>query len=112
MAIALSLCYNSGAMTDWLSLLKADPLLSLLAAPEPAVRWWTLRDLLDRPSGDPEVTVARLAARQSAPDGSWRQAGELAFRGGMLYDFGHAGQASPWVTLRAARAIKRACGGG
>ena len=50
-------------MSNWLSLLKADPLSYLLAAPTPAVRWWTLRDLLDRPAGDPEVVVARLAAR-------------------------------------------------
>jgi hypothetical protein len=54
-------------MSDWLSLLKADPLLYLREAPEPAVRWWTLRDLLDRPSADPETAAARLAARQSAP---------------------------------------------
>jgi hypothetical protein len=49
-------------MTDWLFLLKADPIPYLLAAPEPAVRWWTLRDLLDRPPDDPEVVLARLAA--------------------------------------------------
>ena len=67
MAIARPLCYNGGAMTDWLFLLKADPLPYLLAAPEPAVRWWTLRDLLDRPAGDPEAAGARLAAWQSAP---------------------------------------------
>jgi hypothetical protein len=54
-------------MTDWLSLLKADPLPYLLASTEPAVRWWALRDLLDRPADDPEVVVARLAARNSAP---------------------------------------------
>lgn len=57
------------------------------------------------------AAVAFLAARQE-PDGSWRQSGGLAFPGATLYDFGHAGQASPWVTLRVARAIKRACGGG
>lgn len=60
--------------------------------------------------GSMAAAVAFLASRQE-PDGSWRQSGELAFRGAMLYDFGRAGQASPWVTLRAARAIKRACAG-
>jgi hypothetical protein len=59
--------FGDSAMTDWLSLLKADPIPYLLAAPAPAVRWWTLRDLLDRPADDPEVVVARLAARQIAP---------------------------------------------
>ena len=38
-------------MNDWRRHLKADPLPFLLATEEPAVRWWTLRDLLDRPAG-------------------------------------------------------------
>ena len=50
----------------WLSNLKADPLPWLLSGNEPVVRWWTLRDLLDRLATDLEVSAAYAAARESA----------------------------------------------
>lgn len=54
-------------MPDWRDSLKVDPIPGLLSCEEPAVRWWTLRDLLDLPSGAPRVTAARKASRESAP---------------------------------------------
>ena len=54
------------------------------------------------------AAVEHIAALQN-PDGSWNHGGELAFRGPTLYAFGRPGEPSPWVTLRAARAVKRAC---
>jgi hypothetical protein len=39
----------------------------LLEPENPIVRWWTLRDLLDRPPDDPEVQVARAAIPDSVP---------------------------------------------
>jgi hypothetical protein len=39
----------------------------LLEPGEPIIRWWTLRDLLDRPPGDPEVESARRAIPTGAP---------------------------------------------
>ena len=50
-------------MTDvaWLAMLPSNPLPWLLASAEPAARWTTLVELLDQPSGDPEVRAARQA---------------------------------------------------
>jgi hypothetical protein len=46
-------------MSDWKSVLKADPTDWLLSEGEPWVRYRTLVDLLDRPEEDPEVIEAR-----------------------------------------------------
>jgi hypothetical protein len=51
-------------------MLRDDPSIQfLLDSSEPAVRYWTLVDLLDEPPGSPEVE----AARQSIPAGTWVQ---------------------------------------
>jgi hypothetical protein len=39
----------------------------LLEPDEPILRWWTLRDLLDRPPDDPDVATARSAIPFSEP---------------------------------------------
>ncbi len=39
----------------------------LLEPDPPVIRWWTLRDLLDRPADDPEVESARRAIPVSEP---------------------------------------------
>ena len=65
----------------WSRDLQSDPLPWLLEPENPSVRYWTLRDLLDRPADDPEVQAARAAiptyppvaellAAQN-PDGYW-----------------------------------------
>jgi hypothetical protein len=45
---------------DWR---QANPLPWLLEPDDanPGVRYFTLRDLLDRPAGDPEIAAARVA---------------------------------------------------
>jgi hypothetical protein len=45
----------------WTESLRANPIPWLLEAENPSVRYWTLRDLLDRPQGDPEVQAAQAA---------------------------------------------------
>ena len=65
----------------WRDLLRADPIPWLIEPENPAVRYSTLRYLLDRPADDPEVLVsqaaipdypplAELLASQE-PDGFW-----------------------------------------
>jgi hypothetical protein len=53
----------------WKSLLNADPLPWLLEPDEanPGVRCFALRDLLDRPAGDPEVVAAQDAVMRAGP---------------------------------------------
>jgi hypothetical protein len=51
----------------WTECLRADPLPWLLDPTEPAVRHRALRELLGRPSHDPEVCEARTAAMASPP---------------------------------------------
>src|SRR5512134_403812 len=52
-------------MQNWLKHLNGDPVAWLLEPENPSVRYWTLRDILDRPADDPEVQEARAAiARQ------------------------------------------------
>jgi hypothetical protein len=62
-------------------LLNGDPLPWLLEPADPSVRYWALRDLLDRPTTDPDVQAAQAAigaqplvqtllARQH-PEGYW-----------------------------------------
>jgi hypothetical protein len=51
----------------WLVGLNADPLDWLLEDDNPAVRHLALRDLCDRPAGDPQVQQAQAAAMASDP---------------------------------------------
>ncbi len=46
---------------SWRGLLRADPTPWLLEAENPAARYLTLRDILDRPPGDPELLAAQAA---------------------------------------------------
>ncbi len=46
-------------MREWKSVLKADPTEWLLEEDNPSVRFFTLRDILERPPDDPELTKAR-----------------------------------------------------
>ena len=66
---------------SWRELLRADPIPWLLEPQNPAVRYLTLRDLLDRPADDPDVLqakaempayppLAELLGRQK-PGGYW-----------------------------------------
>ena len=48
----------------WLNVLRGDPTPWLLEPENPAVRYWTLTGVLDRPAGDPEVREARAAVAQ------------------------------------------------
>jgi len=48
-------------MPDWTSALKADPTAWLLEEDNPSVRFFALKDLLDRPAGDPALEEARRA---------------------------------------------------
>jgi hypothetical protein len=51
----------------WAASLRADPLPWLLDPAAPAVRNLALRELLDRPADDPDVSEARAAAMASPP---------------------------------------------
>jgi len=46
-------------MKNWKTLLKADPMPWLLEEENPSVRYFTLKELLDRPEEDPAVQAAR-----------------------------------------------------
>jgi hypothetical protein len=48
-------------MEDWKTKLRADPTDWLLEEENPSVRYFTLRDILDRPESDPEVQEAKQA---------------------------------------------------
>ncbi len=52
---------------SWLDQLNDDPLSWLLEAGTPGVRYLALRDLLDRPSDDPELSAASQAAHTQGP---------------------------------------------
>jgi hypothetical protein len=52
---------------DWKRELKADPTEWLLEPSDPAVRYWTLLDILDRPPDDVEVRAAQAAISKHAP---------------------------------------------
>jgi len=53
---ALSVNKRVASILDW-----------LLEPEEPVLRWWTLRDLLDRPPGDSDVEAARAAIPAGEP---------------------------------------------
>lgn len=52
---------------SWRALLRADPTSWLLEPENPAVRYSTLRELLDRPVDDPDVAAARAAIPEYPP---------------------------------------------
>ncbi len=54
-------------MSNWQSKLNGDPLPWLLEAENPSVRYFALRDLLDRKKNDRDVLAAKAAVMQSAP---------------------------------------------
>jgi len=54
-------------MNQWRQQLRADPIPWLLEEDNPSVRYFTLRDLLDYPQDDAEVTAARRAIMTSMP---------------------------------------------
>jgi hypothetical protein len=54
-------------MNDWRQLLKADSISWLLEGDNPSVRYFALRDLLDRPHDDAEVIAAQKAIMTSKP---------------------------------------------
>jgi hypothetical protein len=51
----------------WRAQLNADPLPWLLEPDNPSVRYFALRDLLDRPETDPDLRAARAAIMASEP---------------------------------------------
>jgi len=51
----------------WRAKLNADPLPWLLEPDNPSVRYFALRDLLDRPDTNPELRAARAAIMDSEP---------------------------------------------
>jgi hypothetical protein len=51
----------------WTDTLSTDPIPWLLEAENPAVRYWTLRDLLNRPADDPGLQAVRAAIPTYAP---------------------------------------------
>ena len=57
-------------MSEWKSKLNADPLPWLLESDEvnPGVRYFALRDLLDRPADDPELIAAQVGFRANGMD--------------------------------------------
>ena len=56
-------------MNDWKGRLKADPLPWLLERDEanPGVRYFALRDLLDRPADDAQVVAAQRDVMRTGP---------------------------------------------
>ena len=52
---------------NWKSLLKGDPVEWLLEEENPSVRYWTLKDILDRPESSPDVTQAKKEIMKSHP---------------------------------------------
>jgi hypothetical protein len=70
-------------MRDWKNKLNADPTAWLLEPENAPIRYWTLVDILNRPSDDPEVREAQAAIPHYPPvaellasqkrDGYWSQ---------------------------------------
>ena len=52
---------------SWCASLRADPISWLLDPENPAVRYVTLRDLLDRPANDPDLLLTRAAMPDYPP---------------------------------------------
>ncbi len=70
-------------MTGTVELQERDQVVSWLLTQNPAVKYWTLRDLLGRPDNDPEVRTAQQSItswspvsellREQHPDGYWAE---------------------------------------
>ena len=69
-------------MSNWKSVLTADPINWLLESDNPSVRYFTLCDLLEKPGSDPEVVKAKedimktgvvpaILANQNREEGTW-----------------------------------------
>lgn len=68
-------------MTGTVELQERDQVVSWLLSQNPAVKYWTLRDLLGRPENDPEVRMVQQSItswspvsellREQHPDGYW-----------------------------------------
>lgn len=60
---------------SWIRALRADPIAYLLEAGDPAITFWTKRDLTGEDPGPAgalwEVPAARKIVREQLPDGSW-----------------------------------------
>ncbi len=52
-------------MSDWKTVLKADPTNWLLEEENPSVRYFTLKHILDKPENDPEILLAKHKIMQS-----------------------------------------------
>jgi hypothetical protein len=52
-------------VSDWKAMLKADPTNWLLEEENPSVRYFTLKDILDKPEHDPEVQQVKREIMQS-----------------------------------------------
>ena len=58
------LSYKKGNMDNWKALLKADPTNWLLEEENPSVRYFALKQILDRPEDDPDVLQAKSEIMQ------------------------------------------------
>ena len=54
-------------MNNYRSILKTDPINWLLEKDNPSVKYFTLRDILERPDGDPELVEARQDIIETGP---------------------------------------------
>jgi len=76
-------------MTDWRNVLNGDPIPWLLEPDNPSVRYFTLTEILDRPTTDAEVQETKAAITDSRivrdifaaqhPDGYWKKKGSGYF---------------------------------
>jgi hypothetical protein len=100
-------------MTNWISLLKSDPLPWLLEEDNPSVRYFALIDIQGVPSQDRRViaakkaimakgTVPKILAKQSE-GGFWEKAEDFYIR----VNIEKKGEPSKWVTLLALKALKK-----
>jgi len=70
-------------MIDWLKLLKESPIEWLLEESNPSVRYFTLRDIIGKTRGDPQIVATKQAIPQSNvvkkilqkqnPEGYWEE---------------------------------------
>lgn len=76
-------------MKDWRSLLRVDPVLSLLASGNPALELWVHRDLLGETKDVTELwelSQAQAILGRQQPDGRWHRAGSSQHRSAENYD--------------------------
>jgi hypothetical protein len=69
-------------MSNWLSVLKSDPLLPLESSASEGIKFFAARDLAGREDGNVEtlwdLPDARKILRKQQPDGSWKPGGSMA----------------------------------